>query len=29
MMWDAGNRAIYFDGMDDDKPLGKRIEVRL
>jgi hypothetical protein len=29
MKWDAGNRAIYFDGMDDNKLLGKRIEVRL
>jgi hypothetical protein len=29
MLWDAGNRVIYFDGMDDDKLLRKRIEVRL
>jgi hypothetical protein len=29
MKWDAEKRAIYFDGMGDDKLLGKRIEVRL
>lgn len=32
MSWDAGDRAIYFNGMGEnpgDKLLGKRIEVRL
>ena len=29
MLWDAENRAFYFDGMGDDNLLGKRLEVRL